>query len=144
MLAQLDYTPGTNGTNYKAEGMGDHTGIVVIGEPDPATSVLYQRAIEGEFTVLVAADATAILHALHSHTVAVLVVEPALFGANGWEQLEVVSRACIRSGVPLVICSTQDERRKGRDLGAVAYLIKPTLPTTLIETIRQVLAGAAT
>lgn len=123
--------------------MGDHTGVVVIGEPDPATSTLYRRALEGAFTVIVADDEAAILKLLSSRPIAALVVEPALFRPDGWAQIELLSQICGRAGVPLVICSTQDERRKGRDLGVAAYLVKPTLPATLLETIRQVLAGQA-
>lgn len=123
--------------------MDDHTAIVVIGEPDQATSALYQRALEAAFTVLVASDEAGILALLRGQQVAAVVVEPALFAEDSWGQLETLSRACAAAGVPLVICSTQDERRRGRDLGAAAYLIKPTLPATLLETIKHVLAATA-
>lgn len=123
--------------------MDGHTGVVVIGEPDQATSALYLRALSTVFPVLAAPDEATIIELLDTHTVAVVIVEPALFPARGWEQLEQVGRACAAAGVPLIICSTQDERRKGRDLGAAAYLVKPTLPSTLLETVRQVLNPAA-
>jgi DNA-binding response OmpR family regulator len=119
--------------------MDDHPSIVVIGEPDQATSALYQRTLGGVFTVLAAHDDVTILELLRSHPVAAVVIEPALFAANSWEQLQTVGRACAEAGTALVICSTQDERRKGRDLGAAAYLVKPTLPATLLETLRQLL-----
>lgn len=122
--------------------MDGHQTMVVIGEPDPATSTLYQRALGAVFTVVAAPDDATILALLGSRPVAAVVVEPALFAPNGWDELEVVSRACAAAGVPLIICSTQDERRKGRDLGAAAYLVKPTLPSTLLATVRQVLNSA--
>lgn len=123
--------------------MGDHADIVVIGEPDPATRALYRRVLGAVYTVLAAPDDETILALLRSRPVAAVVVEPALFAPDSWDQLGAVGRACTSAGVPLVICSTQDERRRGRDLGAAAYLVKPTLPATLLATIRQVLEPAA-
>ena len=43
------------------------------------------------------------------------------------------------SSVRIILCSTQDERRRGMSLGATAYLVKPILPTALLDTLRQVL-----
>ncbi|HWQ12230.1 MAG TPA: hypothetical protein VNL77_05490 [Roseiflexaceae bacterium] len=123
--------------------MDDHTATVVIGEPDQATSVLYQRTLGAVFTVLAAPNTATILELLRSRPVVAVILEPALFHPNSWDQMEVVSQACAKAGVPLVICSAQDERRRGRALGAAAYLVKPTLPTTLLETVRQVLYPTA-
>lgn len=123
--------------------MDGHVGIVVLGEPDQATSVLYQRTLGAVFSVLVAGDQEAILELLRSQAVVAVIVEPALFARSRWEQLEVVGQACARVGVPLLICSTQDERQRGQELKAAAYLVKPTLPITLLETLRQVLASKA-
>jgi DNA-binding response OmpR family regulator len=118
--------------------MDGHLGTVVIGEPDQAMSVLYQRALGAVFTVLAAPDHATILELLRSRPLVAVIVEPVLFPTDSWVQTETVSRACARAGVPLVICSTQDERRKGRDLGAAAYLVKPTLPATLLDIVCQV------
>lgn len=119
--------------------MDTHRGVVVLGEPDLATRVLYQRTLSTAFTVLAAPDDVTILTLLRGRPVAAVVVEPALFLADRWERLALVSRACTATGMPLIICSTQDERRRGRDLGASAYLVKPTLPATLLETVQLVL-----
>lgn len=124
--------------------MDEPTGIVVLGEPDQATSALYQRTLGAVFTVLAVSDDAVILELLRSQAIAAVVIEPALFTSSPWDQLEVVGRACARAGVPLLICSTQDERHRGLAVGAAAYLVKPTLPSKLLETLRQVIiAGAA-
>ena len=39
----------------------------------------------------------------------------------------------------LVLCSTLDERRRGIELGATMYLVKPTLPTTLPGALQAVI-----
>ena len=43
------------------------------------------------------------------------------------------------SPIPVVLCSTLDERKRGMEMGAAAYLVKPVLPTTLLKTLRQVI-----
>lgn len=117
--------------------MGARCNTVLIGEPDQATSALYQRTLGGSFDVVTAGDSVTLLELLHSRPLAAVVVEPALFPPNSWEQLEAFARACEEAGTRLVICSTQDERRRGRELGVAAYLVKPTLPATLLATLQQ-------
>lgn len=128
----------------KRKGMDEHPGIVVVCEPDLATRVLYERTLSTVFTVLIAPDDAAILALLRNRPIAAVVVEPALFTSDRWGQLALVSRACAAAGVPLIVCSTQDERRRGRDLGVSAYLVKPTLPAALLETVQLVLHSTQT
>jgi DNA-binding response OmpR family regulator len=113
--------------------------VVLLSEPDPATNELYQRALRSAFEVIAAPDQRSIVHLLRTRSVTALVLEPALFDIPIWEQLAQIGEICAERGIPLVICSTLDERRRGIELGAVAYLVKPTLPATLLHTLRQVL-----
>ncbi len=119
--------------------MNEHTGIVLLGEPDQATSALYERTLATMFSVLTVRDEATLLELLRSQLIAAVVIEPALFTRSCWDQLEIVGRACAQAGVPLLICSTQDERRRGYAAGAAAYLVKPILPATLLEAVRQVI-----
>jgi DNA-binding response OmpR family regulator len=116
--------------------------VVLIGDPDQATSALYQRVLSASFEVLVAADEASIQHHLTNQHIAVLVLEWALFGEDNWERIAAMSRVCTERHVHLVICSTYDQRRRGADYGVAAYLVKPTLPATLLETIVSVLRPA--
>jgi DNA-binding response OmpR family regulator len=113
--------------------------VVLIGDPDQATSMLYQRVLSASFEVLIAADEASIQHYLANHQVTVLVLEWALFGEDNWEQIASMSQICAERHVHLVICSTYDQRRRGVEYGVAAYLVKPTLPATLLETIISVL-----
>jgi DNA-binding response OmpR family regulator len=117
--------------------------VVLIGEPDPVTCELYQRTLRTTFQVLTAVDAETLLRLLGTHPLAALVLEPVIFGWWNWERLAAVSRICAGRGIPLIVCSTQDERRRGSALGAAVYLVKPTLPTTLLETVHQVIGRGA-
>jgi DNA-binding response OmpR family regulator len=119
--------------------MAGNQQVILIGEPDPATTALYQRALSTAFTVLAAPDEASLLQLLYTMPVAALVLELALFPAPGWDEVTAISRVCAEQGVPLVVCSTLDERRRGLALGATAYLVKPTLPATLLDTLREVM-----
>jgi DNA-binding response OmpR family regulator len=113
-------------------------GVVLIGESDQITSALYQRVLRASFDVIVAGDAERVLQILEATSITVLVLEVAMFNLD-WDRLALVSNLCATRGIQFVICSTHDERRRGVLLGAAAYLVKPTLPTTLMETIRLVI-----
>lgn len=113
---------------------------VLLGEPDPATSELYRRVLSAGFAIITAGDEQSLLYKLRTHALAGVVLEPAIFRARCWEQTELIGRLCAARQIQLVICSTRDERQRARELGATSYLVKPTLPATLLETLRKVLA----
>jgi DNA-binding response OmpR family regulator len=115
--------------------------VVLIGEPDPATNVLYRRVLGATFTVIAASDEDTMLDVLRTTPIAALVLEPAIFVAAGWDGLATISHLCAARGIPLIVCSTLDERRRGTALGAAAYLVKPTLPATLLAILRQVIGS---
>ena len=113
--------------------------VVVLGEPDRATREIYQRTLCAAFEVIPAPDEQTVLDMLYTRHIRVLVLEPMMLADRGWEQLAAISRVCTERGIALVICSTLDERRRGIELGAAAYLVKPALPTTLLGSVRQVI-----
>jgi DNA-binding response OmpR family regulator len=116
-----------------------HQQIVLIGEPDQATFELYQRALCGAFGVIAASNAVMVEQLLRTEPLAALVLELAIFSTSSWEQVALVGHICAERNIVLVICSTQDERRRCAGLGAAAYLLKPTLPATLLSTLQRVL-----
>jgi DNA-binding response OmpR family regulator len=113
--------------------------VVLLGEPDQASSMLYQRVLRAAFEVISAPDKDTVLRILHTRQVEALVLEPTIFVVCRWEQLAAISRVCAECGIPLVICSTLDERRRGIELGPTTYLVKPTLPATLLDTLQAVI-----
>ena len=113
--------------------------VVLLAEPDRASSMLYQQILRAAFEVVAAADKDKVMHILHTRPVEAVVLDPMIFVTYRWEQLAAICRVCAERGIPLVICSTLDERRRGIELGATVYLVKPTLPVTLLDTLQQVL-----
>jgi DNA-binding response OmpR family regulator len=55
-------------------------------------------------------------------------------GLNGWDTLTIIKSDSELYDVPVVVVTIEEERKKGLDLGADEYLIKP-INKSDIETI---------
>lgn len=114
---------------------------VLIVEPDEATRELYQRELSRYYQVIGSSDAEDTMDLLQNRLIDIVVLEPATIDGAGWRLLEEMQRDRISLPAPVVLCSALDERRRGLNLGAVAYLVKPVLPATLRETLDCILQG---
>lgn len=113
--------------------------IILIVENDPATHQMYERALQQEYQVLVAYGEADVATLLNTHTVQAIVLEPGPVGGPGWALLAELKHRPDLSSVPLILCTAQDERSRGLKLGVTAYLVKPVLPATLLETVRHLI-----
>jgi DNA-binding response OmpR family regulator len=98
---------------------------------------MYQRALQPEYEVWVASSEAEVSSLLKAHTVHAIVLEPGPVGGSGWALLADLKQRPDLSSIPLIICTAQDERSRGLKLGVTAYLVKPVLPATLLETVRH-------
>lgn len=115
--------------------MIDATRPILIVDDDPATCALYERVLGNTYRVIVCGDKVQALAVLQSERVAVVVLEPNLAYGQGWAML-----ADMHGDVPVVLCSSVDERRRGLMLGSAAYLLKPFLPSVLLATVQQLIS----
>jgi len=113
--------------------------VVLIIEADCQTAELYRRALSTAFRVYTCLDPREATDLLTRYRPSVMVLEPAAQGGRGWDLLAAIQRQPGGRGVPVVLCSTLDERRKGMEMGAAAYLVKPVLPSTLCDALLQVI-----
>ncbi len=114
---------------------------VLIVEPNEATRELYQRELGRHFQVIGASSTNDVVKILQNNEIDIIVLEPASTDGAGWHLLEDMHRGQTSAPAPVVLCSALDERRRGLNLGAAAYLVKPVLPTTLLETLDHILHG---
>ncbi len=114
---------------------------VLIVEPDDATRDLYQRELSRSYQVICTSNVQDTVHLLHTTPIAIVVLEPVSTDSAGWRMLEYLGSGQQGAPAPVVLCSALDERRRGLNLGAAAYLVKPVLPTTLLETLDHILHG---
>lgn len=112
---------------------------VLIVEEDDATRELYERELGRSFRILASGDADHSLKLLQSEAIDAVVLEPAISHGAGWSLMETLRDAPARRPPRVILCSALDERRRGLGLGAAAYLVKPVLPVTLLDTIYHVL-----
>ena len=111
---------------------------ILIVEYDEPTRELYLRELSRDFRVFTCCDEWAALELLHTHDIRAVVLEPGAAEGGGWDLLASLKHADDTRAVPIILCSALDERKRGLELGASAYLVKPVLPATLLEVVRRV------
>jgi DNA-binding response OmpR family regulator len=111
---------------------------ILIIEDDLPTLALYGRELARAYRVLscdAVSDAPALLTA---EDIAAIILEPAVWDGQGWHLLQLLRER--GAHLPVIICSTLDERRRGMQMGATLYLVKPVSPEVLLQTVRRLLA----
>jgi DNA-binding response OmpR family regulator len=111
---------------------------ILIVECDLPTLELYQRELSRDYQILACSETQKALALLQTHPVSAVVLEPSTPDEQGWSLLAAIKSLPGPASIPVILCSTLDERKRGMEMGAVAYLVKPVLPTTLRETLRQI------
>jgi DNA-binding response OmpR family regulator len=113
--------------------------VIMLVERDEATRTLYTRALCREFQVLACADEREALALRKAHIIHAVVLEPGGDTERGWTLLTAFRDEFPGPAIPIILCSTLDERRRGMSLGASLYLRKPVLPDTLVAAVRQLI-----
>jgi PAS domain S-box-containing protein len=73
----------------------------------------------------------------------VIILDILLPDLPGWDVLRELKAEPRTRDIPVLIVSVVDDRSRGRDQGAAAYLVKPISRRQLQEALQQVLAGDA-
>ena len=113
---------------------------VLIVEADAATLELYKRELETEFQVRTSSNERETIELLRGGGVDALVIEPVTLQSELRDYLGLVRAMPPYQRLPVVICSTVDERWRRIELGVAAYLVKPVMPRDLHEHVRQAVA----
>jgi DNA-binding response OmpR family regulator len=111
---------------------------ILIVDNDLPTLELYKRELGREYRVLTCTDEWQACAVLQSEQVSAVVLEPVAVGDVGWAKLAAITHLPSERPVPLLVCSTQDDRKHGIEMGAVACLVKPVLPMTLLDALRRI------
>jgi DNA-binding response OmpR family regulator len=111
---------------------------ILIVERDEPTRELYLRELRRDFRVFACCDERAALELLHTHDIRAVVLEPGAADGSGWDLLADLKHVAGARAIPVILCSALDERKRGLELGASAYLVKPVLPAALLEALRRV------
>jgi putative two-component system response regulator len=112
--------------------------ILIIENNNP-TLELYRRELSRDFQVLACSEITEAAALAHTPSLAAVVLEPGIADGQGWNLLADLKRIVGAASLPIILCSTMDERKRGLEAGAVDFLVKPVLPPVLVETIHRVI-----
>lgn len=117
---------------------------MLILDRDEATRELYRRELSRRFQVTTCKSEDEAWETLDQQVVDAVVLELTALDDDDWSfiaRLRATDRSC---QLPIVICSTLDARRRGTELGAAAYLIKPVTPQVLLSALTAALHDAST
>ncbi len=113
--------------------------VILILDDDLPTLELYTRELAAEFSILPCDSVDEAREILEARQFSAIVFEPAMAGGTGWEFLSWLYQESNAHKTPVIICSTQDERRNLHGVETPAFLVKPVLPDELALTLNMVL-----
>lgn len=113
---------------------------ILIVDDDISILELYERTLTHDYQVFTCSKQREALEILSTHHPQLVVLEPAIQGYRGWELLKEIKDAY---EIPVIVCSILDDRKRGLGAGAMAYLVKPVLPVTLLQVLKRVFGQSA-
>jgi DNA-binding response OmpR family regulator len=111
---------------------------ILIVENDPATLELYRRELGREYHVFACFSKREALDAIESQNPQAIILEPVALDGDGWDLLNAIVNLPNRF-LPVILCTILDERKRGLQGGAAAYLVKPVLPAALLEALHKII-----
>lgn len=120
------------GYDYYSEGQLP----VLLVDDDGPTLELYANTLKTQYHVIACSNWQDAIEILAAQRVELVVIEPTVAGQRAWDTLEELIRT---HELSVVICSALDDRRFGLAAGALAYLVKPVLPSALLEILNSIL-----
>jgi DNA-binding response OmpR family regulator len=121
--------------------VSDKAIALLLLEPDRATRQLYVRELEKRWRVVAVERTSEVMDVLATEAISAIILEPGVVEAGQWELLTKVRGRSADATLPIIICSSVDERGKGYELGASAYLVKPVSPQQLSNEVARWLNG---
>lgn len=114
---------------------------ILMIEDDLPTLELYRGILEMDYEVLSRCDETGILELLARETPHAIILEPAMERGTGWNILATLHTVIREQPIPIIVCTTLDDRKRGLEMGAAEFLTKPVLPNLLLQTLHQLPNG---
>ena len=117
-----------------------HRPRVLIVEDDPDTLVILRINLTAAgVEPMLASDGRTAIERIEAESPDAVLLDVLLPGIDGWQVLEQLHAK--GDPVPVIVCSGKDnihDLQRARDLGAVAYLVKPFDIDRLIEVTSEV------
>ena len=139
--------PGLRGTTQEraasVETMGSDGTLVLVVEDDPqAADLIAGHLRTSGISVAFARNAEEAVSLANQLRPAVITLDILMPGKSGWDVLDRLKQSPETAGIPVVVISVVDEKKKGFVLGAAEYLVKPVSNDELTRAL--VRAGVST
>ncbi len=114
--------------------------VVLAIDDEPGVLDLYARYLEKEgYAVIGLNNANDLLdYVRQMHPVAIL-LDINLPGKTGWDAIDDLKASQETRDIPIVVCSIDDDRDRGINLGVSEYLVKPIIEDDLIRTLSRLM-----
>ena len=120
-------------------------GQVVVIEDDRPSLALFEAYLTGAaLGVVTARDGQSGLAEVRRVSPRAVLLDIRLPGIDGWAVLKALKADPATSAIPVIVVSIVDERARGVELGAAAYLVKPIRREDLLSTLTAVGVSVAT
>jgi signal transduction histidine kinase/ActR/RegA family two-component response regulator len=132
-------------TASSAGGEAAPTGKVVVVEDDRPSLDLFRAYLSGAaLEVITSRDGQSGLAAVRNTRPDAVLLDIRLPGIDGWAVLKALKADPETRDIPVVVVSIVDERSRGVELGAAAYLVKPVRREELLSALAGVGVPVAT
>jgi DNA-binding response OmpR family regulator len=110
---------------------------VLVLDEDLLSLELYTRELAGSYQVFTCESVEETYPYLNDATLDVIIIEPAVNNGEGWKLLKKIRS--YPNPPMIILCSVEDDRKIGLDQGAIAFVVKPVLPTVLHGLLDQII-----
>lgn len=113
---------------------------LLLVENDPFTLSLYQRELTPYYIILSCETENLALRTVQKTAVDLAILEPANGNGWVWDFADKLQQDEHTQSIPVIFCTIIDERKKGMEKGAAAYLLKPVYAHVLRQYVDTILA----
>ena len=111
---------------------------VLVLDEDLLALELYSRELGGSYQVITCESVAETRQYIKENFLDAVIIEPTVNDGEGWALLAEIH---VSHNPPLVVlCSVEDDRKMGLESGALAFVVKPVLPTELHALLDHALA----
>lgn len=116
---------------------------VLAVDDSPVMQKMIQKALQEEYSVLLADNAVDALSTIYHRNIALILLDVSMPGVDGLELCRTVRSLPQFQNLPIIMLTARDgafDKVQGRLAGATEYLTKPFDGEHLRQTLRRVLA----
>jgi DNA-binding response OmpR family regulator len=120
------------------------TKTILLVEDDAIISSMYKAKFEDDgFKILIAQDGVSGLELAKKEKPDIIVLDVILPGLDGFSVLEEIKKDLTTKNIPVIMLTnlgTNEDKTKGRNMGALDYLVKASLtPAEISDKIKEFL-----